>query len=254
MFNYQYLHDYWRDLREDGIALMSGSLGVLLAFLAAYFQWVANHGRAALWLCAFVAFLIASYRLWRKERQKVEALKTKYEARTLILEIDQRRQSSTNIRVEQTQSATRIFVTLDFRLDNRGDYPCYMKSVKVALHRRGDAEPIWMWFAFLRATNNGKQIATEDVEPMRVDGHQLTGLYSVVFMLGTPETDEGSAEPLNLDANYFLRVSMEPSGFQPMTIADLNPYWTAALCEGGTNQICIIGDASLIPEDYSRIG
>jgi hypothetical protein len=102
---------------------MSGALGVLLAFLAAYFQWIANHGRAALWLCAFLAFLIASYQVWRKERQTVEALKAKYEARTLILEIDQRRQSNTAVRVEKTKSATRIFVTFNFRLDNRGDHP-----------------------------------------------------------------------------------------------------------------------------------
>jgi len=166
----------------------------------------------------------------------------------LVFEIDQRWKSGTKVMVEKTGRAMRIYLALELRFENRGDAPRYMKTIKVALHRRGDADAVWTWFTLLSVTNNGNQIDVYDFEPMRVDGHQLTDFYLVRFMLSTPDD-----ETIELDANYFLRFSMEASDFQSVATADLNPYWDEALREGGTNQISIITDAKLIPEDYNRI-
>ena len=56
---------------------MSGGIGVVLAFAAAYFEWVAKNGKTALWVAAAIAFFIAGYRAWLQERRKLETERTK---------------------------------------------------------------------------------------------------------------------------------------------------------------------------------
>jgi len=69
------LREYCRALRRDGVALMSGGLGVILAFFAAYFEWVQRNGKVALWIAAAIAFFVASYRLWLKKHRELDAEK-----------------------------------------------------------------------------------------------------------------------------------------------------------------------------------
>jgi heme O synthase-like polyprenyltransferase len=54
---------------------MSGGLGVILAFFAAYFEWVQRNGKVALWIAAAIAFFVASYRLWLKKHRELDAEK-----------------------------------------------------------------------------------------------------------------------------------------------------------------------------------
>src|SRR5688500_15525348 len=110
MSEFQYLGEYWRGLRDDGIALMSGILGIMLAFLAAYLQWVVVNGRAALWICAAIAFFLAGYRVWRKERHHFEELKAKQETQVLVFEIDQRLNSSTKVQTEHSANGQAVRV------------------------------------------------------------------------------------------------------------------------------------------------
>jgi len=52
---------------KDGIARMSGGIGIILAFLAAYFAFIQNHSIAVLWLAALVACVFACYHVWRRQ-------------------------------------------------------------------------------------------------------------------------------------------------------------------------------------------
>jgi hypothetical protein len=61
------LGHYLRAIWEDGIARMGSGLGIVFAFAAAYFAFVAGHSIAFLWLLALLSFLFASYRVWRRE-------------------------------------------------------------------------------------------------------------------------------------------------------------------------------------------
>lgn len=63
---------YARAVWEDGIARMGSGLGVVLAFLAAYFAFIAGHNIALLWLLALLSFLFAGYRVWVREHKARE--------------------------------------------------------------------------------------------------------------------------------------------------------------------------------------
>jgi hypothetical protein len=63
---------------------MSGGIGVVLAFAAAYFEWVARNGKTALWVAAAVAFFIAGYRAWLQERRKLEAERNQNSRRDFV--------------------------------------------------------------------------------------------------------------------------------------------------------------------------
>ena len=63
------LRSYLRAIWKDGVARMSGGIGVLLAFLAAYFAFIANHSIAVLWLAALIAFVFSGYRVWKHDRK-----------------------------------------------------------------------------------------------------------------------------------------------------------------------------------------
>ena len=63
------VRDFAHALSSDGIALISGVFGVALAFLAAYYAFIAQHNIAVLWLLAFLSIAVASYRVWVKERR-----------------------------------------------------------------------------------------------------------------------------------------------------------------------------------------
>lgn len=85
--------DYAHALHSDGIALMAGSLGVLFAFLAAYFAFIAQHSIAILWLLSCLSIAVASYRVWVKERRRLLA------ERQLLLE-EKAKNAKPELRVE----------------------------------------------------------------------------------------------------------------------------------------------------------
>jgi hypothetical protein len=81
-----YLREYFRVLWKDAVARMSGGIGVILAFAAAYFEWVAKNGKTALWIAAAVAFFISGYRAWLRERRKLETEQNKNSRRDFVIE------------------------------------------------------------------------------------------------------------------------------------------------------------------------
>jgi hypothetical protein len=63
------LIEYIRAVNKDWIARMSGPAAVILAFLGVYLDYIAKHGRAALWIAAAICFVITSYRVWGNEHK-----------------------------------------------------------------------------------------------------------------------------------------------------------------------------------------
>lgn len=56
---------------------MSGPASVILAFSAAYFEYVVKHGRAVMWIAAALCFIVTSYRVWSCEYAKNRQLETR---------------------------------------------------------------------------------------------------------------------------------------------------------------------------------
>jgi hypothetical protein len=56
---------------------MSGPASIILAFLAAYFEFIVKHGLAVLWVAAAACLLLTSYRIWSKERRELIAERVK---------------------------------------------------------------------------------------------------------------------------------------------------------------------------------
>jgi len=79
---------------------------------------------------------------------------------------------------------------------------------------------------------------------------RVTPFYKLEAMLGIE--DERIEKASDLSLGDYLRVSMQSSGYQPVLSGKLHPYWEAALKDGGTSQITVIGVES-IPQDYSRL-
>jgi hypothetical protein len=73
------ISDFAHALANDGIGLISGVGGVALAFLAAYFAFIAQHNIAVLWLLAVLSISVAAYRVWVKERRAYLAERDKNE-------------------------------------------------------------------------------------------------------------------------------------------------------------------------------
>ena len=67
------LKEYFAALWADWVARMSGIASVILAFLAAYLEFIVKHGKAVLWVTAALCLIIASYRIWAKEHKAVLA-------------------------------------------------------------------------------------------------------------------------------------------------------------------------------------
>src|SRR5215216_6704798 len=66
--------DYLAALWGDWVARMSGLASIVLASPAAYFEFMVKHGQAALWAAAAVCVVVASCRIWVKERRVVESV------------------------------------------------------------------------------------------------------------------------------------------------------------------------------------
>jgi hypothetical protein len=73
----QHVRDFAHALSTDTVGLISGSGGVALAFLAAYFAFVSQHNIAILWLLSVLCISFAAYRVWVKERRALIAEQTK---------------------------------------------------------------------------------------------------------------------------------------------------------------------------------
>jgi hypothetical protein len=73
------LGKYLAALWSDWVARMSGVASVILAFLAAYLEFIVKNGRVALWATAAVCFVVASYRIWAKEHKALLAKQAELE-------------------------------------------------------------------------------------------------------------------------------------------------------------------------------
>lgn len=74
------LKKYFAAVWADWVARMSGIASIILAFLAAYFEFIVKHGKAVLWITAALCFIIASYRIWAKEHMAVLAAQARFSA------------------------------------------------------------------------------------------------------------------------------------------------------------------------------
>src|SRR5438309_7759447 len=153
---------------------------------------------------------------------------THYTRYTLIFEIDER---TTRIRVEETNSALRIFASIGLRFDNKDAHPASMKEVNFTLHR-GGVEIFTLW-AILRITSNGVQVRKEDFEGMMIQDHRLTPWYELEIMLGLLR------QPLILPITTCSEFRCNLAGISQYYQLILHPYWEAALRPEGTDQITV---------------
>jgi hypothetical protein len=170
----------------------------------------------------------------------------------LIFEIDER---NTVIKVQETNSAIRIFANIQLRFENRSAHSLSLKGLDMSLHRNGivnkrSAADIFTLFAILRVSRNGEQINKEELEGLTFDGHQLSPFYLFEAMLGIDDEKVKTAQ--DLDPVHYLRITMQASGGEPKFTADLYAHWQGALKEKGTSQIHVLGAPS-ISKDYRRI-
>jgi hypothetical protein len=239
---------YLAALWGDWVTRMSGAASIVLAFLAAYWEFIVKHGKVALWIASAVCFVIASYRVWAKERRRLDEL-TKHK---LIFEIDER---STSIRVDQTKSAIRIFANIQLWFENMDIHPLSVKGINFTLHRMGikrvrDASDIYTLLAILRVSSNGVPINKDDLEGMMIQERRVTPFYLIEAMLAIE--DEQIRAAADLDFLTYIKVVLRGSGSQPEFTAKLFPHWEAALGREGMSQITVRG-ASSIRRDYRSL-
>src|SRR5258708_18494248 len=108
------LEEFGRALLHDGVAIMAGSLSIILAFLAAYFD-VAKRNIALLWIAAFLAISIAAYRVWARERRDL-LLEQAKNAKPLI--VGQIVEVITEKTISQDQRPFDYYFTVNFSLTN----------------------------------------------------------------------------------------------------------------------------------------
>lgn len=164
--------------------------------------------------------------------------------------------NGTRVRVDETQSGLRVFLTLNLRFDNRDIHPSHMVRLDASMVRYGIKKQrpfsdIFTYFALLGVSYNGVVIDKEAFEGMRVAERQLTQPYKVELMLGIE--DEQVKRAADWDTLDTIVLKMETSGYQAPFSAYLHPYWEAALRQDGTDQISIT-QATSIPKDYRRLG
>jgi hypothetical protein len=172
----------------------------------------------------------------------------------LTFEVDLR---NTKIRIEETNSAIRVFGALKLRFENKSTTSLAMKNLNITLHRQAikkvrPAADIFTLFAILRISMNDTPIPKNQFEGMEIQGNRLTSFYLIEFMLAI-EDEEIIKKAQDLDVITYLQVSMQSSGYQPEFVTDLYPNWDGALTAEGTEVMFITGDASYIRKDYRRL-
>jgi hypothetical protein len=68
---------FLRAVYKDWVALMSGIASIVLGFFATFTEFAIQHARAMLWAAAAACFVVTSYRVWVREREKVQKLNAK---------------------------------------------------------------------------------------------------------------------------------------------------------------------------------
>src|SRR5258706_8290680 len=102
-------------LYHDGVALMSGVIAIIFAFLAGYFDFVANRNIAFLWIAAVLAISVAAYRVWAKERGAVLAEQAKNAKPLIVGEIVE---VITETRISPDQKPYHYYFTVRLSLTN----------------------------------------------------------------------------------------------------------------------------------------
>jgi hypothetical protein len=186
------------------------------------------------------------------EIEKLRAEIAESQNHKLIFEIDER---NTTLRLEQTNSAIRIWLHLQLRFENKDIHPLSVKSINITLHRMGivnvrESEDVFTLFAVLRLSSNGAQINKDALEGLTIAGRQVSPFYLVEAMIAIEDEQIETAK--DLSAGDYLLVTMQSSGHQPEFTAKLHPHWEGTLEQGGTRIVHVIGAPS-IPKDYRRI-
>lgn len=120
--NFVLLSHYWKALRTNGVAQMTGTLGLVFTFLAAYFAFVSSHNVAFLWLLAVLSFSLAGYGVWVKERHALVAERAKNakpEITGAIKEVFFKQERADIRTVAQPSGETGFEVVVDFEFTVR---------------------------------------------------------------------------------------------------------------------------------------
>jgi hypothetical protein len=171
----------------------------------------------------------------------------------LLFEINK---ANTTIRVDQSNSAIRIWLDVELRFENKDTYPIAFKYFDVSMYRYGtkNQKPgfdIGIKFAFLRITSGGVPIEIKDFEGTMIQERRLTPFYRIYMMIAVEDDQIQRAE--DLDVLDTLRLAMHSSGDQAPLVANLHPHWhIARKRENGTNLITITG-VPTIEMDYRRL-
>lgn len=104
---------------------MGGGLGIILAFLASYFAFIAGHNIAVLWLLALLSFLFASYRVWVRERKKAIAAEQRTVEATRAENEKIEKQANLEAALSRNESER---LTLDHRLTALGNELTELRS------------------------------------------------------------------------------------------------------------------------------
>ncbi len=192
-----------------------------------------------------------------KNEQEIEKLRTELNeltAHKLVFEIDKR---NTVIKVEQTNSALRIFADIQLRFENNDTQQRSIKRFDVSLHQGGivdgrNAAEVFTLFFISDISRDGMPINRDKFEGLTLAAGELSPFYMIRTIL-TVEDGSHIKSAEDLDPGHYLHIAIESSGYQPEFTANLHPHWSAACSDKGTTQIVVRGARS-IQKDFRRLG
>lgn len=174
------------------------------------------------------------------------------DSRKLIFEVNK---ANSRIRVDETETALRLWLTVELRFENKDTYPVGFKFFDVSMRRFGikDVRPaseIGIRFGFMRITSRSIPIELKDFEGVMIQERRLTPFYLIELMIAIEDDQIQRAE--DLDVTDYLCFSMHSTGDNSPLIAILHPNWESARGEHGTS-LMIIRGVPTIEMDYRRL-
>lgn len=228
---------------------------ILIRFVRKYYEKMANsltsHRDELLVAKNTIETLQRELSVVRVELEQRKAAIAEAQRHKLIFEIDARK---TTVRVEQTNSALRIWLNLQLRFENKDIHPLAVKDIRVGVYRRGvqdrlASRDVTVRFGVLRVSSNGVEMRKDILEGLSVAGREVSQLYMLETVIAI-EADDEIATAEDFEVNDCLRVIMKSSGDQPDFKNDILPSWRAAKGQA-SDSIIVIGPS--IEKDWYRL-
>jgi len=213
---------------------MTGIASLVLAYWAAFFPPAdLQAGRALLWIASVVCFVIASYRVWARERSMSEAqvalLKDeidKLKEYKLTFEIDIER---TRVKVDESPMGCYIDTHIRLRFDNTDTECLAAKDLRLTLQERTDnsdmqevkSKPLANLVFF--PDDDLGPLTRKKFEVLRLEKRELTDYYWFRAELATESLKMTDL----ISDRHFLRLTMEAQD-QPPFPADIDIDWLRA--------------------------